>query len=100
MATIQILSAKTKFQNKMRYIPNSPEERDEMLKIVGLNSADELFRSIPQDVQLNRKLDVTDPLAESEVIAQMEHFAAMNPCFAQTFIFGCGRVFALFADSR
>ena len=23
----------------MRYIPNSPEEREEMLKIVGLNSA-------------------------------------------------------------
>ena len=34
----------------MRYIPNSPEERDEMLEIVGLKSADELFRSIPSDV--------------------------------------------------
>ncbi|MGI9035189.1 MAG: glycine dehydrogenase, partial [Pyrinomonadaceae bacterium] len=48
----------------MRYIPNSPEERDEMLKIVGLSSADELFRSIPSGIQLNRRLNITEPLAE------------------------------------
>jgi glycine dehydrogenase subunit 1 len=62
----------------MRYIPNSPEERDEMLKIVGLNSAEELFRSIPKDVQLNRSLNITEPLAELEVIAEMEKMAAKN----------------------
>jgi len=53
----------------MRYIPNSPEEREEMLASVGLANANELFRSIPEDVQLNRPLKITDPLAESEVIA-------------------------------
>ncbi len=62
----------------MRYIPNSPEERGEMLKIVGLDSADELFRSIPKDAQLNRALDVTEPLAEPEVIGGMEKLAEMN----------------------
>ncbi len=62
----------------MRYIPNSPEERQEMLEKIGLASADELFRSIPQDVQLNRRLNVTDALAEAEVIAAMEKFAAKN----------------------
>ena len=62
----------------MRYIPNSPEERDEMLTSVGLASAKELFRSIPADVQLDRALNVTDPLAESEVIAAMEEMAAKN----------------------
>ena len=46
------------------------------LAVVGLGSADELFRSIPRDVQLNRALDVTEPLAESEVIAGMEKLAA------------------------
>src|SRR5512141_1827562 len=62
----------------MRYIPNSPEERDEMLATVGLTSAKELFRSIPGDVQLNRVLNITEPLAESEVIAAMEGMAAKN----------------------
>src|SRR5687767_13391937 len=70
----------------MRYIPNSPEERDEMLEIVGLNSADQLFRSIPADVQLNRGLKITEPLAEPEVIGEMENLAKLNtaaskPCF-------------------
>ncbi|MBA3335580.1 MAG: aminomethyl-transferring glycine dehydrogenase subunit GcvPA [Acidobacteria bacterium] len=74
----------------MRYIPNSPEERDEMLKIVGLNSADELFRSIPKDVQLNRALNVTEPLAETEVIGVMENLAGLNTASRKTSFLGAG----------
>lgn len=74
----------------MRYIPNSPEERQEMLDIVGLNSTAELFRSIPQDVQLNRALNVTEALAESEVIAVMEGFAAKNTAALKPSFLGAG----------
>ncbi|HVE58567.1 MAG TPA: aminomethyl-transferring glycine dehydrogenase subunit GcvPA [Pyrinomonadaceae bacterium] len=74
----------------MRYIPNSPEEREEMLEIVGLKSADELFRSIPSDVQLNRALKITEPLAESEVIAAMEDLAAQNSAARKTSFLGAG----------
>ncbi len=74
----------------MRYIPNSPEERDEMLEIVGLKSADELFRSIPKDVQLNRALKVTEPLAEIEVINSMEKLAAKNTAAQKTSFLGAG----------
>jgi len=75
---------------KMRYIPNSPEERAEMLEIVGLKSADELFRSIPVDVQLNRALNVTEPLSEPEVIAEMEALAAKNSGAAKPSFLGAG----------
>src|SRR3954462_7869889 len=74
----------------MRYIPNSPEEREEMLAAVGLSNAGELFRSIPADVQLNRKLEVTDPLAEPEVIAAMEGLAARNTASAKPSFLGAG----------
>ncbi len=74
----------------MRYIPNSPEERAEMLEFVGLSNADELFRSIPQDVQLGRALNVTDPLAESEVIAAMEGMAAKNTATTKPSFLGAG----------
>jgi len=74
----------------MRYIPNSPEERGEMLKIVGLDAADELFRSIPKDAQLNRALDVTEPLAESEVIGGMEKLAQMNTAAYKPSFLGAG----------
>jgi glycine dehydrogenase subunit 1 len=74
----------------MRYIPNSPAEREEMLEIVGLKSANELFRSIPADVQLNRALNVTEPLAESEVIGAMEEMAAKNSASRKTSFLGAG----------
>ena len=74
----------------MRYIPNSPEERGEMLKIVGLSSADELFRSIPQDVRLNRALNVTEPLSEIELLAGMETLAAKNTAVKRLSFLGAG----------
>ncbi|MGB5014103.1 MAG: hypothetical protein WBO68_08725, partial [Pyrinomonadaceae bacterium] len=74
----------------MRYIPNSPEERDEMLAVVGLKTADELFRSIPADVQLNRDLKITEPLAENEVIAAMEGMAAKNTATTKPSFLGAG----------
>ncbi|MGE3466896.1 MAG: aminomethyl-transferring glycine dehydrogenase subunit GcvPA [Pyrinomonadaceae bacterium] len=74
----------------MRYIPNSPEERDEMLAVIGLNSAKDLFRSIPENVQLGRPLNVTDPLAEPEVIAAMEAMAAKNTAATKPSFLGAG----------
>ncbi len=74
----------------MRYIPNSPEERDEMLAVVGLSTAGELFRSIPSNVQLNRALNITEPLAESEVIAAMESMAAKNTAATKPSFLGAG----------
>lgn len=74
----------------MRYIPNSPEERQEMLAAIGLANSDELFRSIPKDVQLGRKLEITDPLAESEVTAAMEGMAARNTAATKPSFLGAG----------
>jgi glycine dehydrogenase subunit 1 len=74
----------------MRYIPNSPEERSEMLRDIGLTSADELFRSIPADILLKESLDVIEPLAENEVIDSMQGFASGNQAAAKTSFLGGG----------
>ncbi len=74
----------------MRYIPNSPEEREEMLRVVGLANADELFRSIPNEVKLNRTLKITDPLAESEVIGGMTALGAANTAARKPSFLGAG----------
>lgn len=74
----------------MRYIPNSPEERQEMLESIGLSNANDLFRSIPADVQLGRKLNITDPLAEPEVIAELEGMAARNTAATKPSFLGAG----------
>jgi len=80
----------SRLHGSMRYIPNSPEEREEMLGVVGLSNATELFRSIPQDVQLDRQLKITEPLAESEVIAEMERMAARNTAATKPSFLGAG----------
>lgn len=61
-----------------------------MLGVVGLNSAEELFRSIPNEVKLNRELNVTEPLAEPEVIGAMENLANRNTAARKTSFLGAG----------
>ncbi len=61
-----------------------------MLAAVGLASVDELFRSIPKDAQLGRRLEITEPLAEPEVIAAMESLAAKNSGATKPSFLGAG----------
>ena len=61
-----------------------------MLAEIGVRSADELFRSIPKDVQLGRKLNVTDPLAECEVLSAMYAIAAMTTAATKPSVLGAG----------
>lgn len=74
----------------MRYIPNSPEERAEMLREIGLNSADELFRSLPAEIKLNRSLNVTAPVSEMSLIAGFEEMAAKNTAAKKPSFIGAG----------
>ncbi|HYU97235.1 MAG TPA: aminomethyl-transferring glycine dehydrogenase subunit GcvPA [Pyrinomonadaceae bacterium] len=74
----------------MRYIPNSPEERTEMLHQVGLNSADDLFDSIPRDLRLKRNLNTTPALSEIELLAGFEQLATRNPGAGRTSFLGAG----------
>ncbi|MGH9930061.1 MAG: aminomethyl-transferring glycine dehydrogenase subunit GcvPA, partial [Pyrinomonadaceae bacterium] len=74
----------------MRYIPNSPEERTEMLHQVGLNSAAELFDSIPKDLRLTRNLNTTTALSEIELLTGFEQLATRNPGAQRTSFLGAG----------
>lgn len=74
----------------MRYIPNSPEERTQMLQEVGLNSAEELFDSIPKDLRLSRNLDTPAALSEIELLAGFERLSARNRGAGRTSFLGAG----------
>jgi glycine dehydrogenase subunit 1 len=62
----------------LRYIPNSPEERSEMLEAIGLKSAGELFKSIPDNLLLRQPLNTPAALSESELLTRFEQIAARN----------------------
>jgi glycine dehydrogenase subunit 1 len=74
----------------VRYIPNSPEERHEMLHALGLNSAEELFDSIPADALLRRPLKTPAALSEIELLERFESLASKNTAARRPSFLGAG----------
>ncbi|PYS82608.1 MAG: aminomethyl-transferring glycine dehydrogenase subunit GcvPA [Acidobacteria bacterium] len=74
----------------MRYIPNSPEERQEMLHALGLNSAEELFDSIPADALLREPLKTPAALSEIELLERFESLASRNAAARRPSFLGAG----------
>lgn len=62
----------------MRYIPNSDEDVREMLDVIGIDSVDRLFDTIPKEVQLDAYLDIPGPWSEIEVRRWFGDLAARN----------------------
>ena len=61
-----------------------------MLREVGLNSAAELFDSIPEELRLQRNLNTTPALSELELLAGFERLAATNTAAKRTSFLGAG----------
>jgi glycine dehydrogenase subunit 1 len=62
----------------MRYLPKSPSERQQMLEGAGVQTIDELFRSIPEQFRLREPLPLPGPLSETEIIQYFQARAAEN----------------------
>ncbi|MBC8591548.1 aminomethyl-transferring glycine dehydrogenase subunit GcvPA [Lachnospiraceae bacterium NSJ-29] len=60
------------------YIPHTPEDEREMLDAIGLKSSSELFSDIPEDVALNRDLNLKPSMSELEVKSYLNNLAAKN----------------------
>jgi glycine dehydrogenase subunit 1 len=61
-----------------RYIPNATEDVREMLAVIGIDSVDRLFDSIPDDVKLDRLLNLDGPWSEIESRRWFRALAAKN----------------------
>jgi glycine dehydrogenase subunit 1 len=62
----------------MRYLPNSPAEREKMLAAIGAAAIDDLFAVIPAEHRLKRDLDIPQQHAESEIIDYFRAAGAKN----------------------
>lgn len=60
------------------YIPNTPEDERKMLESIGLNSVEELFKDIPENIRLKRKLNLNNPMSELEVKKQVDSLSNKN----------------------
>ncbi|HEY6046870.1 MAG TPA: aminomethyl-transferring glycine dehydrogenase subunit GcvPA [Pyrinomonadaceae bacterium] len=74
----------------MRYIPNSPDERAEMLRQLGAGAIEDLFDSIPRDLRLRQSLNVPAALSEIELLKKFDATATRNPAAGRISFLGGG----------
>ena len=65
----------------MRYIPNTEEQKVEMLKEIGVSSFQDLIESVPQKLRLKEKLNIPEAMSESELEDNIFHIAKKNADF-------------------
>ena len=71
----------------MDYTSLSPDQRDEMLQTIGVESVDELFAVIPERARLDEPLDLPKAASELEIQREVTELSGNNfganhgPCF-------------------
>ena len=72
------LPRKYSVKQLMAYFPHTDQDRDDMLEALGLDSIEELFTCIPEEIRLGRDLDLPKLASEPEIIKEMGSMAARN----------------------
>ena len=62
----------------MPYLFNTPEDQREMLAAIGVESLDQLFAQVPENLRLGRALQIPPAMGELELTQHMEALAANN----------------------
>jgi glycine dehydrogenase subunit 1 len=74
----------------LRYIPNSPEERAEMLEQIGVPSTEKLFESIPENLRLQGHLNVPAAMSELELLKRFDEMGSRNQAAQRISFLGGG----------
>jgi glycine dehydrogenase subunit 1 len=75
----------------MRYLPLSKTDREDMLQSIGVSSVDDLYASIPAEIQLDKSLGLDNHKSEIEVERYLQKLAAKNlPANQTAFFLGAG----------
>ncbi|MGD1053448.1 MAG: aminomethyl-transferring glycine dehydrogenase subunit GcvPA [Candidatus Dormibacteria bacterium] len=61
----------------MAYLPNGADERRQMLEAIGAASVEELFATVPERLR-HPRLTLPEPLAEQELVTELERLADRN----------------------
>ena len=65
----------------MSYVPSTGEQRQEMLRAIGMQDFRDLYRDVPAEMYLDRPLDIPEGMSELEVNRVMSAMAARNTVF-------------------
>lgn len=76
----------------MPYIPNTDEERKQMLEKIGVHSFEELIQAIPEKLRLKKPLNLTSPLSELE-LTQLVNLLATRILIPKSLVASSEQVF-------
>jgi glycine dehydrogenase subunit 1 len=62
----------------VRYIPQTPEDIEQMLAAIGIDSVDALFENVAEKYRLRRSLDIPAAAGEQEVLSELAALAGRN----------------------
>ncbi|HEA47415.1 MAG TPA: aminomethyl-transferring glycine dehydrogenase subunit GcvPA [bacterium] len=62
----------------MRFVPNTDQDRKEMLEFLGIKSIKELFKNIPEELLLKKNLKIPKGLSEIELVKEMRLLSEKN----------------------
>lgn len=61
----------------MDYVPHTDKDKKEMLKEIGINSADDLFQTVPEELK-QVSLDIPGAISEQELLARLNGLSKKN----------------------
>ncbi len=73
----------------MDYVPHTPDDQKEMMRVIGIEALESLFADIPEKFRLKRLLELPPPLSEQETWEHMSRLASRNRLPAAT-LMGAG----------
>ena len=62
----------------MNFIPNTEQDRKEMMELLGISSTDELFADIDETMKLKEPLELPAPLSELELVKHVGAISSAN----------------------
>ncbi|MCK4648177.1 glycine dehydrogenase, partial [bacterium] len=62
----------------MKFIPNTDQDRKEMLEFLDIKSIKELFKNIPEELLLKKNLKISKGLSEIELVREMRLLSEKN----------------------
>ena len=62
----------------MSYIPHTEKDIQEMLKVIGAEFVEDLFKAIPDNLRVKKPLNLPAPLSEQELIQEMTTLSIKN----------------------
>src|SRR3989338_106805 len=62
----------------MSYIPHTEKDIQEMLKVAGAKSVEDLFTTIPDNIRIKKPLNLPAPLSEQELLQEMTTLIRKN----------------------